>query len=107
MSRAELNQLRCPIEADHLAEMIAEMAPMRLGEVVELVLGGIHASRRDDMQQRLPQVGAASLDESDIGESALPEFAPETADELETRRSAADDDDSAAMMVAPRRRHEI
>ena len=71
MGRAELDHLRRPVEADHLAEMIAEMMPMRLGEIVQLVLGRIHAARRHRMQQRLPQMGAAALDESDVGKPAL------------------------------------
>ena len=106
MSGAEAHRLRRAVEADHLAEVVAEVMPVRLGEIIELVLGRIHAARRDRVQQRLPQMRAAALDERDIGEPALAQPVAEMGDELEARGSAADDDDSVRMLVA-RRRHEV
>ena len=107
MGRAEPHHLRRAVEADHLAEMIAKMVPMPLGEIVELVLGRIHAAGRDRVQQRLPQMRAAALDQRDIGEASLAQPVAETGDKLETRRSAANDDDPVRMAVPMRRGHEI
>ena len=107
MGRAEPHHLRRPVETDHLAEVIAKMVPMRLGEIVELVLGRVHAAGRHRMQQRLPQMRAAALDQRDIGQSAFAQPVAKTGDKLETRRSAANDDDPVQMMVAGRPRHEI
>ena len=41
-----------------------EVVPARLCEVVELVRVDVHAARRDLVQQRLPEVGAAAIDEA-------------------------------------------
>ena len=50
----QLNFTPLPIEADHLANSVAEAVPVRLREVVDLVHGEIHGSRSDLVQQRLP-----------------------------------------------------
>ena len=50
----QLNFTPLPVQADHLANAVAEVVPMRLREVVDLVHGEIHGSRSDLVQQRLP-----------------------------------------------------
>ena len=52
--RAELGPTCRAVEPDHFAEMIAEMMPVALGQIIQLVLGRVHAAGRDQMQQRLP-----------------------------------------------------
>jgi hypothetical protein len=84
--------------------MIAEVMPMPLGEIIELVLGRIPAAGRNRVQERLPQMRAVALDEGDVGKFALAQAIAETGDELEAGRSAAADNDS---MVIARRRHRI
>ena len=54
IGRPEPNHFRRAVEADHFAEMVAKMVPMGLREIVELVLGRVHAAGGDRMQQRLP-----------------------------------------------------
>ena len=46
---------------------------LRLREEVDLVDGNVHAAGRDLVQQRLPQVGAAAVDERHHGAAAAPE----------------------------------
>jgi hypothetical protein len=53
------------IEADHLAQAVVEMVPMRLREIVELVLGRVHAAGGDGVQQWLPEMGPRFLDQGD------------------------------------------
>ena len=52
-------------------------------------------------------MGAAALDQGDVGQVPLAEPIAEAADKLEARRSAADDHDSMRLIVAGQRRHEI
>ena len=54
ISRAEPNGLARAVEPDHFAEVIAKMVPVALREIVQLVLGRVHAASGDDMQERLP-----------------------------------------------------
>ena len=54
MGRPEANHFRRAVEPDHLAEMVAKMMPMGLREIIELVLGRVHAAGGDRMEQRLP-----------------------------------------------------
>jgi hypothetical protein len=46
------------------------------------------------MQERLPQMGAAALDESDLGEAALAELVAKAGDKLEARCASAHHDDA-------------
>jgi hypothetical protein len=62
----QVNVFGGTVEANHLAVMIPEMMPMSLGEVIELVLSGVRAAGRDDMQKRFPQLGPAPVDEGDV-----------------------------------------
>jgi hypothetical protein len=78
------------------------MMPMGLREIIQLVLGRVHAASGGDMQERLPQVRAAALDQGDVGQAALTELVAKTRDELEPRRAAADNDDSMRMSFALR-----
>ena len=54
MSRAKPHRLARAVEPDHLAEVIAKMMPMALREIIQLVLGRVHAASGGDMQERLP-----------------------------------------------------
>ena len=46
------------VEADHLADPVAEMVPVRLREVVGLVDADVHAAGGDLVQLRLPEMRA-------------------------------------------------
>ena len=91
--RGEMHALAGPIEPNHLAELVAEVVPMGLSQIVELMLARIHATRRDRVQERLPQMRAAPFDEDDLGKPTLAEPVSETRRELEPGGSAADDHD--------------
>jgi hypothetical protein len=81
------------IEPDHPAQTVTEPVPMRLGEVVQLVLAGVHAAGRDLMQQRLPNMGSGALHQRDARPPAASETIAEPSDELEPRSTTADHDD--------------
>jgi hypothetical protein len=59
-----------PVEADHLADAVAEVVIGRLGEVVDRITANIHCPGRDFMQVRLPDVSASTFDEGDLSLSA-------------------------------------
>jgi len=80
-----------------------EVMPARLREVVELVLVDVHAARRHLVQQRLPDVRAAAVDERDRGAPHAPEAAAESRRELESAGTAADDDDLMHRSRRPRK----
>ena len=50
----EMDQFCGPVQADHLANLVIEVAPMRLREVIQLFLAWVHASRRHLVKKRLP-----------------------------------------------------
>ena len=54
ISRPEPDHFCRAVEPDHFAEMVAEMVPMALREIIELVLGRVRAAGGDRMQERLP-----------------------------------------------------
>ena len=91
--RGEMHALAGPIEPDHLAELVAEVMPMGLSQIVELMLARIDAARRDRVQKRLPQMRAAPFDEDDLGKPALAEPVSEPRRELEPGGSATDHHD--------------
>jgi hypothetical protein len=78
------------IEPDHLAQAVTEPVPMRLGEVVQLVLAGVHAAGRRFVQQRLPKMRAGAFHQRDTRPTAPAKAVAEPGDELEPRRAAAD-----------------
>src|SRR6478736_5531848 len=70
------------------------MMLMRLRQVVDLVHAEIHAAGSDLMQQRLPQMGAAFVDEGHVGPFVTPQLVAEPGHELQPAGAAADDDDA-------------
>src|SRR5262249_46286117 len=90
------------IEPNHFAEAIAEPMPMGLGEVVHLIFAGIDAACRYRMQERLPDVGAGTIDQSDRGPPTPAEPVAEPGDKLYTRRAAADHDDAVKFTLTGR-----
>src|SRR5207253_10704094 len=71
-----------------------EVMPMRQGEVVDAVRVGIHAPRRDFVQQGLPHVRLGTIDQDDLGATALPQFVAERAREPQATRATAGDNDA-------------
>jgi len=85
----EMHLLRGAIEPDHFAQTVTEPVPMRLGEVVQLVLAGVHAARHRFMQQRLPKMCPGTFHQRDARPPAPAEAVAEPGDELQPRRAAA------------------
>src|SRR5215472_5026387 len=83
-----------PIEANHLANAIAEAMPMRLRQEVDFVDCEIHTSGGDLVQQGLPKMRARFVNQGDIGELAPAELVPQLGHKLETAGAAADHNDS-------------
>ena len=95
----EVDGLGGAVEADHFAVAIAEMVPMRLRDVIEFVLGAAQAPRGDGMQQRLPDVGAAAVDERDPRAVLAAEAVAELRRQLQSGGAAADNDDMVESVV--------
>ena len=51
------------VEPDHFAEAKPKIVPVGVREIVDLMLRGIHAAGGDFMKQRLPEMGAGTLDQ--------------------------------------------
>src|SRR5216683_4086366 len=81
------------IDPDHLAEAIMEPVPMSLGEIVHLILAGVHAARRHFVQQRLPKMCPSTFHQRDARPPAPAETVAEPGDELQPRRTASDHKD--------------
>src|SRR5438046_3021292 len=81
------------VEVDHLSKAEAEMMPVRLRQIIELVHTQIHASGRDLVQQRLPQVRTALVDQLDLRPAAFAKTVAEPGGELQASRPSADDED--------------
>ena len=64
--RRHADQAPAPIDADQRAEAEREAVPVGLGQIVDLVHAQIHAAGGDLVQQRLPQVRAAPVDQRDV-----------------------------------------
>ena len=82
------------IEADHLADAVAEMVPMRLGEIVQRVVVQVQAACGDLVQQRLPEMGARPLDQRHLGLAAPAQPVAEPGHQLQAAGTAADHDDA-------------
>lgn len=82
------------IQALHAAELEFEVVPLRLGDVVQLVLGGVERAGGDFVQQGFPDVGEVGVDQGDLGLAAFTQGAAETGGELQPAGAAADDHDA-------------
>jgi hypothetical protein len=61
----KMHLLSGAIEPNHPAEAISESGQVNLREAIHLVLGGIHATRRNLGQQRLPDKAQSAQSRSD------------------------------------------
>src|SRR5690606_8644632 len=82
------------VEADQLADAEAEVVPVRLREVADLVLAHVHAAGGDLVQLGFPDMGAGAVDQGDLCLAAASERVAESSGELEPAGAAADDDDA-------------
>ena len=94
MGGGEKHGLRRAVEPHHLPVPEAEMVPMRLREVAELMLVRIHAAGGDLVQQGLPEMPSCAVHERDAGLPPPAQRVPEPGREFQPRRPAAGDDDA-------------
>ena len=73
---------------------------MGLSREVHFMHRKIHASCRDLMQQRLPQVGPRLINQRNIGDAAPTERVAKPGDQLKASGTTADDDDTMRGAVA-------
>ena len=96
MTRRHVHLAACAVEPDHLADAVAEAMPVRLRQVVDLVIGHVHAAGGDLVQQGLPDVRAFAVDQRDVRPCRVAQPVAQPRRELEPARAAADDDDAVA-----------
>jgi len=75
------------------------MLGVGLRQVLKIVVVGIEGAGSDLVQQRLPDVGAAAVDEGDVGVAPLAEFSAEASGQLKAACAAAHDDNSWTLLL--------
>ena len=90
----EIYALVFAVQTIHAAHLEFEVVPLRLGDVVQLVLGGVERAGGDFVQQGFPDVGEVGVDQGDLGLAAFTQGAAETGGELQPAGAAADDHDA-------------
>ena len=91
--RRDLDLVRLPVEARHLADQVAERVPVRVRQVVGLEDVEVHASCSDLVQVRLPEMRARPLDQRDLRPATTSQRVAEAGRELEAACASADDHD--------------
>jgi len=107
VGRGEQYLLPGAVEADHLAVVEAETVPVRLGQVVELVLVPVHAAGRDLVQQRLPEMPAGAVHQRDGGPAAAAERDPERRRQLQAGGAASHHHDLVQRRLGGRGRRDV
>ena len=103
LHRAELKLFGGAVQADHLAVAVGEMVPVRLRQIVQLVLRPPQAAGGDRVQQRLPQMRAGLLDQRDLRLAALAERVAELGHQFQPAGAASGDDDVVQFVGRARR----
>jgi hypothetical protein len=99
----DMNELLATVEADHLTETIVEMMMMGLRQIVSLKLARIHATSRHDMQQRLPQMSASLVDQSDARTAAFAQHVTEARCQFDSAGPATNNYDLMTLRSNQRR----
>jgi hypothetical protein len=89
--RGQPNSFPLAIEPDHLAEAVAEAVPMRLREVVELMLARVQTAGGNCMQERLPQMHARTFHERNARAPAPSKAVAQPRGELKACSSSPND----------------
>jgi hypothetical protein len=79
---------------NQFADAIVEVVPMGLSQEFHLLHCKIHASCRDLMQQRLPDVGQRLVNQRNIGDATPAERVAKPCDQLKASSATADNDDA-------------
>ena len=91
---AQADHAVCAVDTRQAPMQEPEVVPLGLGDVVQLVRWQIQRTRRDLMQQGLPDMGQLGVDQGDGRPAALAERASEAGREFEPAGAAADDDNT-------------
>ncbi|MNF93320.1 hypothetical protein D3C84_759920 [compost metagenome] len=94
MGGGQLDDLALAVQPAHAAELELEVVPLRLGDIVQLVLRGVQRAGRHFMQQGFPDVGEVGVGQDDLGLAFLAERSTQTGSELQAAGAAADDHDA-------------
>ena len=95
---------RCAVESDHLADAVAEVVPVRLRQVVDLVRATCPCCRRRSRAASASRRACAlRVDQRDVDAAALAQRVAEPRRELEPAGAAADDDDAVPVRGAASR----
>src|SRR5215475_500959 len=97
--RGEVNLALVAVEPDQFPDTIVEVVPMGLSPEFRFLHLKFHASRRDVMQQRLPEVGARLVDQRHMSNATPTERVAKACNELKASGTAANDDDAMRGMV--------
>src|SRR5215471_7516389 len=98
--RGEHDLALVAVEPDQFPDTIVEVVPMGLSPEFRLLHLKFHASRRDVMQQRFPEVSPRLVDQRHISDAAPTERVAKACDQLKATGTAADDDDAMRGAVA-------
>ena len=99
-NRRQLNLLFRAIQARHLAEQVAKVVPVGLRQIFQFVFHQAAGSCGDLVQQRLPHVGRAFVDERNFSEFSLAQGVADFGGEFKATGAAADDDDAVRLIFA-------
>ena len=89
----EMNLAVRPVEADHLADAVAEVVVASLRYVVDRIATHVHRAGRHFVQMRLPDVGPGAFDQGDFGLLVPAERVAQRGREFEPRGPTSDNDD--------------
>ena len=102
-ARREPNLSAGSIEPNHFPDAVPEVVPVRLRQEIQLVHALIQASRRELVQQRLPQMRAGLVDKRDVRQLVPAELVTKRGSEFEAGGTATDDDN--VMKIGSRTGH--
>ncbi len=94
VERSEREHVRRPVEPRDRSLAELETVPVRQRQVGDVVGIGVHPARGDLVQQRLPQVGRAAVDQHHVGAPGLAEGMAQTGGERQAAGATAYDHDA-------------
>jgi hypothetical protein len=87
------------VETYHLANSIAKAMFAGVSKVIDGMLTNVHTAGRHLVEQRLPNVCAGAIDESDPRFLALTQAVTDLGDKFQSRRATADHNDIMQQVV--------
>ena len=91
--RRDADFLALPVQSVHAAETEREMVPVSLRQIFQAFGIRIEATRRDFVEQRLPQMRRRGIDQRDIRALLVSQLVAQTGRQFQSSCSTAHDDD--------------